>query len=277
MEAFCTGSLLSNQPRWLVIPARVGYGLCDVPTLRTCLVERARTAADRGAPRGAAQEKLESSEAQVRELTERLELLQREKLELEMRSSALAAGAGGASSAGLLVRAGRARPRGAGPWHAACFAWLSGRWCGLPCLGCRASAARVPGCRRGAARARREPVPCVRGRAWAACSAGAARCQLRSVRGRGKVGGLSVGARVAQQAGSGEDEDAAYFDSLSAFVGKVRGEPFPREAAHNMTFKDVARNVEVRGSAPKGPATRVGVADGLRRRSARKGVGWGCA
>ena len=277
MEAFRTGSLLSNQQRWLVFPASVGYGLRDVPTLRTCLVERARTAADRCAPRRAAQEKLESSEAQVRELTERLELLQREKLELEMRSSALAAGAGGASSAGLLVRAGRARPRGAGPWHAACFAWLSGRWCGLPCLGCRASAARVPGCRRGAARARREPVPCVRGRAWAACSAGAARCQLRSVRGRGKVGGLSVGARVAQQAGSGEDEDAAYFDSLSAFVGKVRGEPFPREAAHNMTFKDVARNVEVRGSAPKGPATRVGVADGLRRRSARKGVGWGCA
>ena len=29
-------------------------------------------------------------------------------------------------------------------------------------------------------------------------------------------------------------------------MSKVRGEPFPREAAQNMTFKDVARNVEVR-------------------------------
>jgi len=101
------------------------------------------------------------------------------------------------------------------------------------------------------------------------------------------VSGLSAGARGAQQAGSGEDEDAAYFDSLSAFVGKVRGEPFPREAAHNMTFKDVARNVEVRDSAPTGPAMWVlvgvangfadGVADGALPRSAEKGVGWGCA
>lgn len=31
-------------------------------------------------------------------------------------------------------------------------------------------------------------------------------------------------------------------------MSKVRGEPFPREAAQNMTFKDVARNVEVRQS-----------------------------
>ncbi|KAK9840617.1 hypothetical protein WJX81_004612 [Elliptochloris bilobata] len=92
-------------------------------------------------------EKLESSEAQVRELSERLALLEREKVELELRASALASSAGGAVAAGLL--------------------------------------------------------------------------------------------------GGAEDEDAPYFDSLSAFVSKVRGEPFPREAAHNMTFKDVARNVEM--------------------------------
>ena len=49
-----------------------------------------------------AQEKLESSEAQVRELSERLALLEREKVELEMRASALAGG--GAVPAGLLVR-----------------------------------------------------------------------------------------------------------------------------------------------------------------------------
>jgi len=54
--------------------------------------------------RAAAQEKLESSEAQVRELSERLALLEREKVELEMRSAALANGAGSAVAAGLLVR-----------------------------------------------------------------------------------------------------------------------------------------------------------------------------
>lgn len=53
---------------------------------------------------------------------------------------------------------------------------------------------------------------------------------------------------------SAEDEDAAYFESLSAFVSKVRGEPFPRTAAHNMTFKDVARNVEVRRCSARGRA-----------------------
>ncbi|KAK9840620.1 hypothetical protein WJX81_004692 [Elliptochloris bilobata] len=47
-------------------------------------------------------EKLESSEAQVRELSERLALLEREKVELELRASALASSAGGAVAAGLL-------------------------------------------------------------------------------------------------------------------------------------------------------------------------------
>ena len=35
-------------------------------------------------------------------------------------------------------------------------------------------------------------------------------------------------------------------------MSKVRGEPFPRTAAHNMTFKDVARNVEVRCCGAQG-------------------------
>ena len=39
-------------------------------------------------------------------------------------------------------------------------------------------------------------------------------------------------------------EDAAYFESLSAFVSKVRGERFGWEQARDMTFKDIAKNVE---------------------------------
>ena len=39
-------------------------------------------------------------------------------------------------------------------------------------------------------------------------------------------------------------EDAAYFESLSAFVSKVRGEHFGWEQARDMTFKDIAKNVE---------------------------------
>ncbi len=47
-------------------------------------------------------------------------------------------------------------------------------------------------------------------------------------------------------------EDAAYFDSLSAFVSKVRGNTFTWEQARDMTFKDIAKNVEV-----KPPRTRL--------------------
>ena len=39
-------------------------------------------------------------------------------------------------------------------------------------------------------------------------------------------------------------EDAAYFESLSLFVSKVRREPFSWEQARDMTFKDIAKNVE---------------------------------
>ena len=39
-------------------------------------------------------------------------------------------------------------------------------------------------------------------------------------------------------------EDAAYFEALSAFVSKVRGEHFGWERARDMTFKDIAKNVE---------------------------------
>jgi hypothetical protein len=39
-------------------------------------------------------------------------------------------------------------------------------------------------------------------------------------------------------------EDAAYFESLSLFVSKVRGEAFSWEQARDMTFKDIAKNVE---------------------------------
>ena len=61
------------------------------------------------------------------------------------------------------------------------------------------------------------------------------------------------------------DEDAACFDNLCAFVGKVRGEPFPREAAHNMTFKDVARNVEVRRTPAVGLCFRAACAEQVCR------------
>lgn len=47
--------------------------------------------------------------------------------------------------------------------------------------------------------------------------------------------------------GQGEEtkDDAPYFESLSMFVSKVRGETFTWEQARDMTFKDIAKNVEV--------------------------------
>ncbi|EIE19796.1 hypothetical protein COCSUDRAFT_67803 [Coccomyxa subellipsoidea C-169] len=47
--------------------------------------------------------------------------------------------------------------------------------------------------------------------------------------------------------GQGEEtkDDAPYFESLSMFVSKVRGETFTWEQARDMTFKDIAKNVEM--------------------------------
>ncbi|CAK0785506.1 hypothetical protein CVIRNUC_008716 [Coccomyxa viridis] len=58
------------------------------------------------------------------------------------------------------------------------------------------------------------------------------------------------GAGAAGPAGTPQDpsnpkEDAAYFESLSVFVTKVRGERFSWEQARDMTFKDIAKNVEM--------------------------------
>ncbi len=47
------------------------------------------------------------------------------------------------------------------------------------------------------------------------------------------------------QEASNPKEDAAYFESLSTFVSKVRGEHFSWEQARDMTFKDIAKNVEM--------------------------------
>ena len=44
---------------------------------------------------------------------------------------------------------------------------------------------------------------------------------------------------------SNPKDDAAYFESLSFFVSKVRGEHFSWEQARDMTFKDIAKNVEM--------------------------------
>jgi len=173
-------------------------------------LEGARARSDRGAPRGAAQEKLESSEAQVRELTERLELLQREKLELEMRSSALAAGAGGAGSAGLLVRARRARPRGAAPRRA-------------PGLAVRGAGAR---CRTGSL----VPLPCRgAGRRRRMCLAAAAAQRAPGGSPRRALGprasGLqrARGALVMQHSRSGQGERPERGGARRAAGGQRRG------------------------------------------------------
>ena len=50
---------------------------------------------------------------------------------------------------------------------------------------------------------------------------------------------------ICLQEGSNPKEDAAYFESLSIFVSKVRGEHFSWEQARDMTFKDIAKNVEM--------------------------------
>ena len=56
--------------------------------------------------------------------------------------------------------------------------------------------------------------------------------------------GLESWGLCAQEA-SNPKEDAAYFESLSVFVSKVRGEHFSWEQARDMTFKDIAKNVEM--------------------------------
>ena len=50
---------------------------------------------------------------------------------------------------------------------------------------------------------------------------------------------------VCVQEASNPKDDAAYFESLSFFVSKVRGEHFSWEQARDMTFKDIAKNVEM--------------------------------
>ena len=50
---------------------------------------------------------------------------------------------------------------------------------------------------------------------------------------------------VCAQEASNPKDDAAYFESLSFFVSKVRGEHFSWEQARDMTFKDIAKNVEM--------------------------------
>ncbi|BDA46846.1 hypothetical protein COCOBI_09-2990 [Coccomyxa sp. Obi] len=53
---------------------------------------------------------------------------------------------------------------------------------------------------------------------------------------------------TAQGQAAGEEggkDDAQYFESLSVFVSKVRGETFTWEQARDMTFKDIAKNVEM--------------------------------
>ena len=45
-------------------------------------------------------------------------------------------------------------------------------------------------------------------------------------------------------------EEEAYFQSLANFVGKVRGELFSPVRARELTFKDVAQNVEVGLQSP---------------------------
>ncbi|CAL8471464.1 g11006 [Coccomyxa elongata] len=47
------------------------------------------------------------------------------------------------------------------------------------------------------------------------------------------------------QAGEEVKDDSQYFESLSVFVSKVRGESFTWEQARDMTFKDIAKNVEM--------------------------------
>ena len=47
------------------------------------------------------------------------------------------------------------------------------------------------------------------------------------------------------QEASNPKEDAAYFESLSVFVSKVREEHFSWEQARDMTFKDIAKYVEM--------------------------------
>ena len=48
-----------------------------------------------------------------------------------------------------------------------------------------------------------------------------------------------------QAPGEEGKDDTQYFESLSVFVSKVRGETFSWEQARDMTFKDIAKNVEV--------------------------------
>lgn len=69
---------------------------------------------------------------------------------------------------------------------------------------------------------------------------GNARCVCKERLNKHYVHGQAPGEEV--------KDDSQYFESLSVFVSKVRGEAFTWEQARDMTFKDIAKNVEVSSS-----------------------------